>query len=642
MDWCLYNSSTGVGRWTYIQVIKVRNTVSPTFTSSCSNVVFDGIGSDCTGFANLVAEAVDDCSPAQLVYTYEIDLDNDGSKDLTGTGNNASGTYPNGTHRIRWTVTDQCGNSSVCSYLFTIIDRKQPTPVCQTGIITVIMPTNGQVTIWASDLNFGSRDNCTPGDKLRFSFSSNPGNASRTYTCSQIPNGISQEFDVRVYVTDQAGNQDYCDTKVIIQDGLGNACPDNLGGGTTGNLAGNIFNEAHSNVENAMVTLNGNMPNMPKYQVTAVDGQYSFLNLPLNENYILTAAKDDEPLNGVSTQDIVLIQKHILGLQTLGSAYKVIAADVNNSQSITAKDVSDLRRLILGITAQFPDSKSWKFINSKQKFANPLQPWPYDEINQIDKLNENILDNHFIAVKMGDVSGNARTNNLNNAVSRSQVQSVIRMDNMEFKPNEVIRIPVKLSYDGLLTGMQIAFEFDNNVLSFADMESGAVKISDSNFLVESGSASTVRISWDQISGVLTDQPLFYLVFTSNRNGLLSNSLVLSNEIHAEAYTSDADPVDLEIRYGKEGDMNKGFYLYQNQPNPFNNTTKISFNLPSDGQVTLSILDVDGRILHNSTRDGKSGLNTIEISKDGLLRNGVLYYQIEMGDHKAVRKMLLIE
>ncbi len=642
VDWCLYNSTTGVGRWTYIQVIKVKNSISPTFTSSCSNVIFDGTSIDCNGFATLVAEAVDDCNPAQLIYTYDIDLENNGSKDLSGTGNNASGIYPIGTHRILWTVTDQCGNSSTCSYLFTIVDRKQPTPVCQTGIITVIMPTNGQVTIWASDLNFGSRDNCTPSNLLRYSFSSNPNNASRTYTCSQIPNGISQKFEVRVYVTDEAGNQDYCDTKVIIQDGLGNACPDNLGGGTTGNLAGAIFNEAHSNVENAMVTLNGNMPNMPKYQITALDGQYTFLNLPLNENYILTATKDDEPLNGVSTQDIVLIQKHILGLQTLSSPYKVIAADVNNSQSITAKDVSDLRRLILGITAQFPDNKSWKFINGKQTFANPVQPWPFDEINQVDKLNENILDNHFVAVKMGDVSGNARTNNLQNPANRSAIQSSIRIDNMEYKTNEMIRIPVKLTYEGILTGMQIAFAYDNNSLTLADIESGAVKITDSNYLVESAATSTVRISWDQISGVQTDQPLFYLVFTSTRNGVLSNSLVLSSEIRPEAYTSNADPIELEISYGKEGEMNQGFYLYQNQPNPFNNTTKISFNLPRDGQVTLSILDVDGKVLHKSTRDGKSGLNSIEISKEGLFRSGVLYYQIEMGEHKAVRKMLLIE
>lgn len=227
-----------------------------------------------------------------MVYNYEIDLSDNGSIDYTGIGNNASGTYPVGIHRIKWTVTDQCGNSTLCNYLFTILDRKKPSPVCVTGIITVIMPSNGQITIWASDFNAKSFDNCTLPQRLNYSFSVDPSDKSRTYTCSQIKNGVSESFDVSIYVTDEYGNYDYCDTKVIIQDGLGNACKDNLtGGGSTGNLAGNIFNEANSKVENAMVTLNSISPSMTKYEMTRPDGQYSFIQIPLNENYILSAEK---------------------------------------------------------------------------------------------------------------------------------------------------------------------------------------------------------------------------------------------------------------------------------------------------------------------------------------------------------------
>lgn len=50
-----------------------------------------------------------------------------------------------------------------------------------------------------------------------------------------------------------------------------------------------------------------------------------------------------------------MIQKHILGIQTLTSPYKIIAADVNNSQAITAKDISDIRKVILGVTNEFPN-----------------------------------------------------------------------------------------------------------------------------------------------------------------------------------------------------------------------------------------------------------------------------------------------
>jgi hypothetical protein len=644
VDWCIYNSQTGYGRWTYTQIIKIRNTVAPTFTSPCTDLVFDGISSDCNGFATLTVTATDDCQPASVIYSYTIDLNNDNTIDLTGTGNNASGVYPNGTHRIKWTVYDQCGNSSTCTYLFTIVDRKQPTPFCRTGIITVIMPSTGQVTIWASDLNSHSLDNCTPAERLRYSFSSNPSDASRTYTCAQIINGISQSFDVRIYVTDESGNQDYCDTKVIIQDGIGNACPDNLGGGTTGNLAGSIFNEANNKVENAMVTLNANMPSMPKYEMTRPDGQYTFVQLPLNEDYIISAQKDDDPLNGVTTQDIVLIQKHILGLQLLNSPYKIIAADVNNSQSITAKDVSDIRRLILGVTTGFTNNKPWKFINANVKFQDVNHPWPYMESNTISKLNNDLLDNNFIAVKMGDVSGNAKTNSLQATTGRSNVTTEISLQNSSFEPNEVIKIPVKLSYEKMIYGMQAEFTYDPSVLNFIELLSGNVTINESNYTVEATVNGKIKISWDQLNGISCNDPLFYLVFKSNLKGTLNNVFALSNDnFLSEVYDENAKNIDLRVKFYKgNGEASAAFYLFQNQPNPFSSTTTISFQLPKDGFVDLKISDVNGKVVLTNKQYFKAGFNSVEINKSELNRTGVLYYHLEMDGYRAVRKMLIID
>lgn len=53
--------------------------------------------------------------------------------------------------------------------------------------------------------------------------------------------------------------------------------------------------------------------------------------------------EDNDPLNGVSTYDLSLITKHILGLAPFSSPYKLIAADVNNSRSVTTLDVIQLR-----------------------------------------------------------------------------------------------------------------------------------------------------------------------------------------------------------------------------------------------------------------------------------------------------------
>jgi hypothetical protein len=60
---------------------------------------------------------------------------------------------------------------------------------------------------------------------------------------------------------------------------------------------------------------------------------------------------------GVSTLDLVDMQKHLL-IKPLSSPYKMIAADANNSKSITAIDLIEMRKLILGIYAELPYNTS--------------------------------------------------------------------------------------------------------------------------------------------------------------------------------------------------------------------------------------------------------------------------------------------
>ncbi|HMR89972.1 MAG TPA: dockerin type I domain-containing protein [Saprospiraceae bacterium] len=64
-------------------------------------------------------------------------------------------------------------------------------------------------------------------------------------------------------------------------------------------------------------------------------------------------------IDGVSTIDLVFIERHILGIQPFTDGYQKIEADVNNNSSITAADVTMLRQLVLGITTSFTRN-SWE------------------------------------------------------------------------------------------------------------------------------------------------------------------------------------------------------------------------------------------------------------------------------------------
>lgn len=171
-------------------------------------------------------------------------------------------------------------------------------------------------------------------------------------------------IDVIVWVEDEEGNRDYCKTLVIIQDNL-NTCP-NVGTakGKVSGLIKTAEGEEASPVEMSLFS-NGQLIRKMK------GSPYAFADLNKDENYLIVPVRNDETMNGVSTQDIIKIQKHILGQVYIDNPYRLIAADVNKTNSITASDITEIRRLVLGASEGFSKAKSWTFVPSSYQFANP-------------------------------------------------------------------------------------------------------------------------------------------------------------------------------------------------------------------------------------------------------------------------------
>lgn len=85
-----------------------------------------------------------------------------------------------------------------------------------------------------------------------------------------------------------------------------------------------------------------------------------------------------------------------------------------------------------------------------------------------------------------------------------------------------------------------------------------------------------------------------------------------------------------------------FVLYQNYPNPFNPSTYISFDLPREVKVRVSVYDVLGRLVRVLV-DGKmpAGKHKVEFRGEDL-PSGIYFYRLEAGDFVDVKKMLLIK
>jgi hypothetical protein len=131
---------------------------------------------------------------------------------------------------------------------------------------------------------------------------------------------------------------------------------------------------------------------------TDANGHYVFPDLPAGDDYVLTIERDDWPVNGASTFDLVLISQHILAVNSITNPFQLLAIDVNNTGATTTLDMVMIRKLILGLPAQVP---FWRFPTSD---FNPLtMTGSVDGAMVLDLQADEVFD--FVAVAMGDVNG---------------------------------------------------------------------------------------------------------------------------------------------------------------------------------------------------------------------------------------------
>jgi len=94
----------------------------------------------------------------------------------------------------------------------------------------------------------------------------------------------------------------------------------------------------------------------------------------------------------------------------------------------------------------------------------------------------------------------------------------------------------------------------------------------------------------------------------------------------------------------EGNSPEKFSLDQNYPNPFNPSTKIEFNLATQGNVSLKVYDLSGSLVKSLIDDKLSaGKHIVSFStEDKQIASGVYIYRLTTDKFTTSRKMLLLK
>ncbi len=645
----------------------------PTFTDNCTDVVtvtFVDIETpgDCSagGFVYTMERiwtGVDDCGFSVTanqtitvidteapVFTYippvaDLDCDDDltpeapqasddcGAVTVEMTNEDISGELCDNGYAIHytWTATDACGNTATAATSIWIDpDNEAPVftfvPAGDYGDCANFPPTFGEVEV---------EDAC--------------GSVTVTYIDEAIgnPNGCAdgENFDYRRVwtATDACGNTSTAkQTFWILVD-----APPSTGAG----LMGFIRTEANDAVENVEVTLEGSTLGMSELYTSTDDGMYAFDGLPLDNNYTIAPSLNETPLNGVSSFDLILIAKHLVGIQSLDSPYKMIAADINKSGSLTTLDLVELRKLILYVNTDFENNTSWRFVDANFVFPDVANPFAsvFPELISINGLLED-EQHDFVGVKVGDVNGSAIPSNLLGGDGRNfdgalvfdikdQIVEAGETYDVSFRSTEFIEV----------MGYQYTLKFDASALTFESIvPDGLSDLSEQNFGLSLLNEGMLTTSWtpNQAVSLLEGTDLFSIRFTAKKEGRLSDLIaVTSMYTKAEAYVRKSggaiDLNEVSLRFEAEDVVNDHFELYQNQPNPFHNKTTIGFNLPEASTAVLTIYDVNGSTIQEVSGTYEAGYNeeVIDLSTEG--NSGVYYYRLVTPKRHLTKKMILI-
>ena len=647
----------------FTQIIKIIDNTPPQFTYAPRDTIFKDALTGCAGVIKLSVNATDGCNGVRLnndVLTYKwrvIDRTKTDSLILQGVGNQIVTTLAyNREVTIYWSVYDRCGNFSTVSHKVKVVDGKAPSIQCLNKNAELAgFNGSGSVTVNVNEVVQGVSDNCTSipylTSKLAIVRASANGvlypsvqSTSVTFTCADA----GKKIPVQIWTMDEAGNANYCLSEINVQDNL-NACSI----APLATITGTTKTETDKAVPNVTITTVQNGNALGTMTSTAT-GTFSFGNLMQGLTYQVKANRVDNPGNGVTTFDIALVSKHLLGIQSLGSPYKLIAADVNKDGEVSAADMLYMRKVILRALPEFPNNTSWRFVDKNYVFTNPENPFISDfpEVVNINNLPIAAQAN-FVAIKIGDVNNTVNPLNLTggngvNIQVRNAKTLNFEVEDKEMQAGFEYTIPFK-STDFNALGYQFTLNHTEGVEVVKIINGTLPSMSDNNFGKFKNALTT---SWN---GSYNDKnaEAFSLVLKANKSLKLSDILSIgSNMTTAEAYDKNGEAMSISLIFKGLNSANSsnnggntegsGFNLYQNNPNPFDSDTDISFNIPKETQGKLTVFDATGRIVKTVERVFKKGYNAINIEKSELNTTGVFFYRLDTPTHSATKKMIVTQ
>ena len=332
-------------------------------------------------------------------------------------------------------------------------------------------------------------------------------------------------------------------------------------------------------------------------------------------------------LENVSTFDLILIQKFILGLTSF-VGWQRIAADASVDGTVSALDLIVLRRLILGIDTEL--MQNWRFVeipyDDSALTGNPTTIGGNVGVafqgyyNNLRGVNCNL---GFTAIKVGDVNNqilaSPKPGQPNDKFYITVVDKGLDSKgdfSIEFVPEDF----------NAISAFEFTIQPDLTKLDYYDWTVGDLGYVDADVFYKKN--GEVNIAWFDKSGygkyLSSSKSMFRLNFTPQVTTYGVNDIALDNtQIFGHVYRSDGKEYDIELIYdtgtGKKMGNNSSSNAKVQEQEPSLNVTRVGgqsyANLfVSESQtVSFKIYNIQGQMLSQQSTFVDEGNNLIPLS-----------------------------
>ncbi len=377
-------------------------------------------------------------------------------------------------------------------------------------------------------------------------------------------------------------------------------------------------------------------------EMTDEYGHYAFMDVP-PDDYTLTPWRSGDDL-GVSVADAIKIERHLAFVEEFDSAYKLIAADVNLSNSVTVSDVVLIKRYLAELD-ELP-SGNWSFVDAD--YAIDKDNW-MDAPHTIDaSLVDSDLDLlDFVGIRMGDVNGTWYVPFASRKPASDNIELAI--PDIIVAPATDIVAPVIVTNFANVAGIEIHITYDMAQATVDSIVSPV--LTDATVNSVDGRAHLIWADFENPVTLADGEALIYFYFhiLPTASGDLPLNFMASCELTDEI----GNPYPLTLTNGKlvveptdvddqEANLPLNFELKQNYPNPFNPTTTISYTVDKTMSLVFEVYNVSGQVVDRIDLGRKSaGAYSLTYHGDHLA-SGIYTYRLIGDGVSLARQMVLVK